>query len=226
MKRFLLLFAFVPLLSFAAKPAAPKLINTLDELKVLAEQAPVAAIDLVLPSGEREIEKALWDQFANKLAEKQFAGVSAKDWTAKWDLLAAALIEKAQKQQLDGASLRASLGALNRGYNEQTKPVSPTPLDTSWVSPKGEEAPARAAAKPEPEAPSPSSAPKPTPEPADQFLDATIPVGAYFAHHAGGTCWIIVCKWEIPAPELPLGHIRIWAVDCATYKVIGFTGCD
>ena len=63
-------------------------------------------------------------------------------------------------------------------------------------------------------------------EPPDNGLDATIPVGAYFTHHAGGTCWIIVCKWEAADPSAQLGHIRVWSVDTSSLKIIGFVGCD
>ena len=234
MKRLPLLVALAPLLAFAAEPA-PTPIDTVDELRPLAARAPVAAIDFVLPA--KMIEKALWDRFANMPQEKEFAVVTARDWKAKWKLLVEVLVTKAEQQKLNGAELRACLSALNMGLTEETAPqpteaISVGQIYTKDGKPIGDalpKTPAPLEALPENEESIPQDGPITYSEPPDTGLEGTIPVGAYLARTTTGPCWIIVCKWEMAHHEhldAQLGHIRIWAVDCATHKSIGFTGCD
>lgn len=232
MKRLSLLLALTPLLALGAEPA-PTRVDTLEDLRPLAAQAPVAAIDFTLP--DEKPAKALWDRFANKPEEKQFAIVTARDWKAKWKLLVEVLVAKAEQQKVDGAELRSCLAVLNMGLTEETGPVPMMSVGVTEIT-----AVIRAPDGTIQTRTSPSTFPPQEPvsaasqaedeighgEPPDTGIDATIPVGAYLARHKGGPCWIVVCKWESASPELTLGHIRIWAVDCATHKIIGFTGCD
>ena len=237
MSRSLAFLAILPLLSLHAADA-PKSVDTIEELRALAVDAPVASVDFDLSKGEREIEKVLWDRFANKPEETRFAGVTARDWKAKWDLLAKTLIAKAQKERLDDRSLGACLVALNKGLTKETAPVPivevPPLPSTKMIRRKDvtqvvenippvtsdPPPPSKEQVQPPPEADSQLG------EPPDSGLDATIPVGAYAAHHSGDKWWIIVCKWEMAVPNAQLGHIRIWAVDAVTHKIVCFVGCD
>ena len=234
MKRLSLLLALAPLLAFAAEPA-PKPVDTLDELRPLAEKATVAAIEFSMPA--QKVEKALWDRFANKAEEKRFAIVTAREWKAKWRLLVDVLVNKAEQQKLGGAELRACLSALNMGLTEETAPQAMDAAPIGQMSTKDgtliedalPEPPPPPKPLPEPESATPPDGPITYSEPPDTGMEGTIPVGAYLAHTTAGPCWIIVCKWEMAHPEhldAQLGHIRIWAVDCASHKIIGFTGCD
>ena len=221
MRRLSLLLTLAPLLVFAAEPA-PKPVDTLDELRPLAEKATVAAIEFNLQA--KKNESALWDRFANKPEETQFAVVTAREWKAKWRLLVEVLVTKAEQQKLSGAELRTCLSALNMGLTAETAPQT-IPASIGQITAKGQTA-APDSNPPEPAKASTANSDGGYGEPADTGSDATIPVGCYFARSSLGPCWIIVCKWEDSVPELTLSHIRIWAVDCATHKVIGFTGCD
>jgi hypothetical protein len=234
MKRLSLLLALAPLLALAAEPA-PKSVDTLEDLRPLAAQAPVAAIDFTLP--EEKPAKTLWDRFANKPEEKQFAVVTARDWKAKWKLLVEVLVAKAEQQKLNSAELRACLATLNMGCTEETapEPMDAEPIGQMYTKDGKliEGAPPAPPPAPEPlpesEGPGPKDGPITYSEPPDTGMEGTIPVGAYLARSATGPCWIIVCKWEMAHPDHPnaqLSHIRIWAVDCVTHKIIGFTGCD
>jgi len=216
----------------------PKPVDTLDDLEPLAAQTPVATLNFTLPKEEREIETALWEHFANKPEEKQFAVVTAKEWKAKWRFLAETLVAKAEKGKLDGVSLRACLETLNMGLTRETAPQAIGEVPSSPLFKITRQKDGATVAEPvSPEKPAqlppskvqeqlPGEGPVQIGEPPDNGLDATIPVGAYFTHHAGGTCWIIVCKWEAADPSAQLGHIRVWAVDTSSLKIIGFVGCD
>ena len=235
MKRLALFLALAPLLTLAAEPA-PKPVDSLDDLRLLAEKATVAAIEFTPPAGKgRETEKALWDRFANKPEEKPFAIVTAREWKAKWNLLVEVLVTKAEQQKLNGAELRACLSALNMGLTEETAPQPLEAVSIGQMYTKDGKVIEDALPKPppeplpEPETSAPPDGPITYSEPPDTGMEGTIPVGAYLGRSASGPCWIIVCKWEMAHPDHPdaqLGHIRIWAVDCATHKIIGFTGCD
>ena len=55
-----------------------------------------------------------------------------------------------------------------------------------------------------------------------------VPVAAYLGRHSKGDCWIIVCKWEIFSKDeaLPLGHIKVWALDTKTASFVSYVTCD
>ena len=221
MRRLVLFLALAPLLTFAEP--APKLVNEVAEIDQIANDLIVATTNIELPANESDRARYLWDTFANKPEEKQFAGITTKDWRAKWDRLAGLLVKKAAEASLDSENLRLSLKSLRHGQTEMTMGVPVPAIQSSW----GDTDETREAHRKELNAArqqrwaevlrNPDAWPTST---------ATVPVSAYLAHHAGGDCWIIISKWENAAPALALGHIRIWAVDCATHKIIGFTGCD
>lgn len=61
---------------------------------------------------------------------------------------------------------------------------------------------------------------------------AYLPVAAYSTKQGSACVWIIVVKWEcisLFSDDEPagyeLGHIRMFAFDAKTYKVIGFSTC-
>jgi len=222
MKRLSLLLALAPLLDFAAEPA-PKVVNEVADVEQIADQIIVASTNIELPTDSTAIARYLWDAFANRPEEKQFAGITTKDWRAKWDRLAELLEKKASTASLDAGSLRSALATLRQGQTDMTMGVPVPPVKSSWGETEAEQEAHwkeyQTALKQRWDEILKNPAEWPTTE-------ATVPVSAYYARSPGGTCWIIVCKWETALPDLALGHIRIWAVDCATHKIIGFVGCD
>jgi hypothetical protein len=56
-----------------------------------------------------------------------------------------------------------------------------------------------------------------------------LPVGAYSTKQGTNEVWIIIVRWEIfglVEDGQALGHIRMFAFDAKTHKVIGFSTCD
>ena len=222
MKRLSLLLVLAPLLAFAAEPAS-RLVNEVAEIDQIASDLIVATTNIELPKTESDRARYLWDTFANKPEEKQFAGITTKDWRDKWDRLAELLVKKAAEASLDSANLRLSLESLRHGQTEMTMGV-PVPLRKgSWNDTKAEQDAHQIEYQAALRNRWDEILKNPTEWPT---TEATVPVSVFSARHAGAPCWIIVCKWEEAIPELTLSHLRIWAVDCATLKIIGFVGCD
>jgi len=207
----------------AARPV-PEKIASLDQLKKAAFDAEVSAIKFTVPATPSDAERALSDRYFNKPLDERFSGVTTTEWQKKWDLMAAVLIEKAKTARLDSKSLESCLATLNYGRTDETKAVvgiSDPLIDIDTAPEEAErlkrETQAKRAASVKWAAEHPEEL---------KCRDAAIPVGAYLAKYAHGSCWIIVCKWESAGPEAPMGHIRVWALDTVTHKTIAYVTCD
>src|SRR5664280_504323 len=198
----------------AARPV-PEKIASLDQLKKAACDTEVGAIEFMVPATPSDAERALSHRYFNKPLDERFSGVTAAEWQKKWDLLAAVLIEKTKTARLDAKSLEACLRALNYGRTEETKDcVGKNNTFTTSDTPPEEVKRLERKVQAEYEAELRKVADHPE---ILECRDAAIPVGAYLAKYARGSCWIIVCKWEVPEPEMPMGHIRVWALDTVTH---------
>jgi hypothetical protein len=206
-------------------PAAP--IVTDAELRTAASNVLIARIDFAVPDKKSAAEDALAKRFFNQPEEHRYSGMTNVDWIAKWQLFSQALVTKAKAQGFDSSSLEACLRALNRGRNQQTmfrpdqvEELFPpgTPNEKIEASKKKAEEKLQLALKDR----------EKHPERWYEDSDAIVPVAAYLARHAKGECWIIVCKWEITSKDeaLPLGHIKVWALDTKSASVVGYVTCD
>ena len=54
---------------------------------------------------------------------------------------------------------------------------------------------------------------------------AYLPVGAYSTKQGTTPVWIIVVKWETAKTGENLGHVRMFAFDAQSMKLIGFASC-
>ena len=70
-------------------------------------------------------------------------------------------------------------------------------------------------------------------EPAAGSEIALVPIASYLARNGGRKAWIVACKWEYegPDPDGFLGsqmlvHVKIWAIDAKTGKILGHASCD
>ena len=97
--------------SFPARqvaPAAPADVASALLLdRVLAER-----IDLDLASAADGRDRLLWSSFANAPYEKQFSGISTKDWFRTSGLYRARLLDRAAANGLDAASLGRAIDVL------------------------------------------------------------------------------------------------------------------
>lgn len=199
-------------------------IVTAAELRAAAAEVPLAKTDFFIPEKESAVESALATRFFNRPEEQRYAGITNADWRAKWQLFSASLVAKAKREGFDSESLDACLRALNQGRNEQTMliPYPGPPSDTPGAELTAAEKEAGASYQ---------AALKDREKHPEKWYDdsfAIVPVAAYLGRHAKGTCWIIVCKWEqiSEGEALPLGHIRVWAIDTKSRSVVGYATCD
>ena len=72
----------------------------------------VARFERNLPSDSDKLRRCLWDNFANRPAERQFRGCTTEGWEARYWLFASALVRRAQASGLDTASLDRCLKSL------------------------------------------------------------------------------------------------------------------
>lgn len=212
-------------LSAALPPVAP--IVTAEEVRAAAASVPVARIDFMVPEKEVAAEDALSRRFFNQGEEHRYSGLTTADWTAKWDLFSEALVARAREQGLDAASLEGGLRALNRGRNRQTM-LEPAFQEEIFLPGTPPETIAAADKKVKEQRAEALRERDRNPQEWYNEKLALVPVGAYLARHAGGECWIVVCKWEyLPkAGSSPLRHIMVWALDTKTAAVVGYVTCD
>jgi hypothetical protein len=74
-----------------------------------ADAVVVKVLDSALPSKENEEEKFLWKHFANKPEEQKFNSYGTDKWKDNFSLFAKSLVQKADNQNLDSASLSKAL---------------------------------------------------------------------------------------------------------------------
>jgi len=206
-----------------AARSVPEKIESLDQLRKAAVDVEVAAIEFTVPASEREAGRALSERYFNKPLDERFSGVTDSDWKKKWDLLASVLVEKAEKQKLDANSLRACLHTLNHGHTEETMlDIVPPNFTGPLKNEKPEEAEKRKL-KDEAEY---EAAVKERNEHPDRWEseEVAIPVGAFLGRHIGGSCWMIICVWDMAGPG-GMEHVRVWALDTVTHKTIAYVTC-
>jgi hypothetical protein len=207
----------------AARPV-PEKIASIDQLKKAACDAEVSAIEFIVPTASSDAERALSDRYFNKPLDERFSGVTTAEWQKKWDLMVAVLIEKAKTERLDAKSLKSCLEVLNYGRTEETKLcVGKNNILTTSDTPPEEVRRLEREAQAKYDAELRNAAEHPE---ILECRDAAIPVGAYLAKYARGSCWIIICKWEMAGPDYPMGHIRVWALDTVKCKSIAYVTCD
>jgi uncharacterized protein YfaA (DUF2138 family) len=202
----------------------PEKIASLDQLRQASAGVEVGAIEFTVPATPTDAETALSGRYFNKPLDERFSGVTTAEWQKKWDLMATVLIGKAKTARLDSESLESCLATLNYGRTDETKDgvgFSDPLIDRDTTPEEAEKLKREAQAKYD-------AAVKWAAEHPEELhcRDAAIPVGAFLARHARGSCWIIVCKWEVPGPENSMGHIRVWALDTVTHKTIAYVTCD
>ncbi|MBI3986850.1 MAG: hypothetical protein HY343_08025 [Lentisphaerae bacterium] len=78
----------------------------------------VTNLTVVLPSEDAQRAKFLWNQFANKPEEEQFASYGTKDWKQNFKSFADALVEKAQTGKMDADSLQKVLEKIRSSAGE------------------------------------------------------------------------------------------------------------
>jgi hypothetical protein len=207
----------------AARPV-PEKIESLSQLRKAASDAEVAVIDFTVPEPEEAAERALSDRYFNKPLDERFSGVTTSDWERKWDLMAEVFVEKAVDGKLDSESLRACLRSLNHGHTIETA-LCPVPPGCT-LPPENETKDKEAKRLREEQAKYDALMEERKAHPDNwESPEATIPIGAYLAKYARGSCWIIVCKWEV-ANGSHLGHIRVWALDTLSHKTVAYVTCD
>ena len=69
----------------------------------------VKVLDQPLPSDEGQRRQFLWDSFANKPEEKQFASYKTDNWQERFAVFGNQMMQKARSQGLDEASLQVAL---------------------------------------------------------------------------------------------------------------------
>jgi hypothetical protein len=69
----------------------------------------VKVLDTPLPHEEDKRENFLWDTFANKPEERKFDSYGTDKWKDNFAVFAKTLVQKAEDQKLDSASLRKAL---------------------------------------------------------------------------------------------------------------------
>jgi len=78
--------------------------------KPVPEAVVVKVLDKPLHWEESQLDGLLFEEFANKADESQFESYTSANWTANFEVFAAALVRKADNQRLDSAALRSVLG--------------------------------------------------------------------------------------------------------------------
>jgi hypothetical protein len=221
------------LLVFARLTAAPlppaAQIVTEAEIREAAADVPVAKIEFTVPEREEEAEEALSQRFFNQPEEHRYSGLTNADWQAKWQLFSDALVAKAERQGFDSKSLEACMRALNRGRNLQTALWPIKEQSPLWADKKTSKAEIDSfEKKAEEEYQLALKERERNPEPFYNDSLAIVPVAAYLGRYSKGDCWIIVCKWEYFSKDepMPLGHIKIWALDTRTASVVSYVTCD
>ena len=93
---------------FLAMACLASLTYAADE-KPAPDATVVRVLDKPLPHAKDKRERFLWDNFANKPDEQKFGSYTTEKWKDNYAVFAKALVQKADDQKLDSASLRKAL---------------------------------------------------------------------------------------------------------------------
>ena len=89
------------------------------EEKPGADAVIVKVLDSALPNLEADKDKFLWVHFANQPEEKQFNVYVTTKWKDNFSVFAKSLVQKADRQKLDSASLAKALDLVLKDSKER-----------------------------------------------------------------------------------------------------------
>jgi hypothetical protein len=225
--RLRILAVVLPTARFVA--AAQPEIATVDELNSVAQEVAVETLGVAIPESRSMASRLLAEHLFSHPVTKRFGLVNNTAWQTKWDILAAALADKAKSRNLDGDDLARCLRRLNRGMNEESVfgpafvqriiPPNASELEVARIRTEDEEKNRKAK---------------------EEFLKngtagrfddraAFLPVGAFRMPYKGRHCWAVLCVWEFRSSNsrvAKLSHVCVWAIDPISLRIIAFVSCD